>query len=377
MEEEFKEFEAKNLDGAIALACEFFGTERAKLEIEILQDAKSGIFGIVGVRKAKVRARRVHVRETIESILGKDTDNRGKTRERRDRRSDREDAPSRNEHTQAQTDAKAELRADTNAESGPEAKAEARTEQKRDDGRQERRRGRQGQHAHTPAAQTDSQSSSGPRPEQAHAKGEQGSKRARPPKVHDTMPPAGEFADNDADDAEGLGYPSTPLESLDRDTLIATVEKVTRELVRPIAGTPATLETVIEQGRVQVRLDCGEDSGLLIGREGMTLAALQYILSRVVSCTMNASVRVQLDAGDYRRHQEDKLREMARALAERARQTGRSYSTRPLSSYHRRIVHLALQGMEDIQSRSSGDGALKRVVISKRRMERTERNSQQ
>ena len=85
---------------------------------------------------------------------------------------------------------------------------------------------------------------------------------------------------------------------------------------------------------------------------------------------MNAAVRVQLDAGEYRQRQDEKLRAMALGLAEKVRQSGRSFSTRPLSSYHRRIVHLALQEAEDIQTRSIGDGPMKRVVIMRRRAEK-------
>ena len=69
--EGFKEFQGKDLDGAIEEACGYFNTARERLEIEIVQDAKSGIFGIVGARKAKVRARRVQLRETVDSILGR------------------------------------------------------------------------------------------------------------------------------------------------------------------------------------------------------------------------------------------------------------------------------------------------------------------
>ena len=60
----FKEFQGKDLDSAIKDACSYFDARREQLEIEILQDAKSGIFGIVGARKAKIRARRVRLRET-------------------------------------------------------------------------------------------------------------------------------------------------------------------------------------------------------------------------------------------------------------------------------------------------------------------------
>lgn len=66
----FKEFQGKDLDNAIEEACGYFDAPREKLEIEIIQDAKSGIFGIVGARKAKVRARRARLREAVESVLG-------------------------------------------------------------------------------------------------------------------------------------------------------------------------------------------------------------------------------------------------------------------------------------------------------------------
>ena len=94
------------------------------------------------------------------------------------------------------------------------------------------------------------------------------------------------------------------------------------------------------------------------------------MISRIVSRGMNAAVRVQLDAGEYRSRQDEKLREMALSLAEKVRLSGRSYSTRPLSSYHRRIVHVCLQEATDVQTRSTGDGPMKRVVILRRKAEK-------
>ena len=178
-----------------------------------------------------------------------------------------------------------------------------------------------------------------------------------------------DLAGEDLDEA-GEGLPVTPVEQLDAVRLEALVQEAVRELVRPIVGTEICLEVKVGEGRVQVCVDCDEDSGLLIGREGQTLAALQYLVSRVVSRGMNAAVRVQLDAGEYRQRQDEKLREMALALAERVRQSGRSYSTRPLSSYHRRIVHVCLQDVGDVQTRSTGDGPMKRVVIMRRKVEK-------
>ncbi|MDE7370904.1 MAG: KH domain-containing protein, partial [Desulfovibrio sp.] len=186
---------------------------------------------------------------------------------------------------------------------------------------------------------------------------------------HAAHAPAGSPApDLDADDApEGL--PRTPLEELDAERLQSLTEETVKELVRPITGGRVPVIVRVEDGRVRANVDWSGEAGLLIGREGQTLAALQYLASRMVSHGMNAAVRVQLDIGDYRLRQDEKLRAVALSLAEKARATGRPYSTRPLSSYHRRIIHLALQDADDLQTRSSGDGPLKRVVISRRRPE--------
>ncbi|MDE7065523.1 MAG: Jag N-terminal domain-containing protein, partial [Desulfovibrionaceae bacterium] len=63
--EGFKEFQGKNLDDAISEACSYFDAPRERLEIDIIQDSKSGIFGIVGARKAKIKARRVQLRDAV------------------------------------------------------------------------------------------------------------------------------------------------------------------------------------------------------------------------------------------------------------------------------------------------------------------------
>ena len=160
--------------------------------------------------------------------------------------------------------------------------------------------------------------------------------------------------------------PCIPFEELDKDKLLGIGQEVADKLVRAIVA-PESLTVALGDGHISVHIECGEDSGLLIGREGQTLAALQYMASRIISRRMGTIVRVQFDAGEYRLRQDEKLRDMAIALAEKVRNTGRSYSTRPLSSYHRRIIHMVLQDVPDVQTRSSGDGPLKRVVVQRKK----------
>lgn len=394
----FKEFQGKNLDAAIQEACSYYNAAREKLEIEIVQDAKSGIFGIVGARKAKIRARRAALREAVESVLGKKRcdvrlERPSLGREEAPRRPAEKVSPAAREESvaapaapapeearkeaapaeerPARKDEKAEKSEKTERADKPARADKAeRQEKPAENARQPRGRGRgrdQARAAAAAEAPAEEAPAENAAPEAGNRRGE-GRRRQRPQAP--AVPAPVENTEDVLDEVEE-SLPFTPVEELDPQRLEALTKEAVRQLVRPIVGEEVTLEVTVADGRVRVAVDCEEDSGLLIGREGQTLASLQYLASRVVSRGMNAAVRVQLDAGRYRQRQDEKLREMALALAEKVRQTGRSYSTRPLSSYHRRIVHLCLQDAEEVQTRSSGDGPMKRVVIMRRRPERS------
>ena len=379
----FKEFQGKNLDAAIQEACSYYNAAREKLEIEIVQDAKSGIFGIVGARNATIRARRAARREAVESVLGKKRcdvrlERPSLGREEAPRRPAEKVSPAAREESVAAPAEERPARKDEKAEKSEKAE---RQEKPAENARQPRGRGRgrdQARAAAAAEAPAEEAPAENAAPEAGNRRGE--GRRARPrPSVRGegegrrrqrpqapAVPAPVENTEDVLDEVEE-SLPFTPVEELDPQRLEALTKEAVRQLVRPIVGEEVTLEVTVADGRVRVAVDCEEDSGLLIGREGQTLASLQYLASRVVSRGMNAAVRVQLDAGRYRQRQDEKLREMALALAEKVRQTGRSYSTRPLSSYHRRIVHLCLQDAEEVQTRSSGDGPMKRVVIMRRR----------
>lgn len=143
----------------------------------------------------------------------------------------------------------------------------------------------------------------------------------------------------------------------------AAVTEVVERLVGPIIGEPKYTVTFEDKNRYKVEIDDEENSGLLIGKEGQTLSALQYLVNRILALKFSEPVRVRLDAGDYRQRQEENLRKTARDLAKRAKTSKKPQTTKPLSSYHRRIVHMALQDDKDIKTRSRGEGAQKRVLI--------------
>ena len=117
-------------------------------------------------------------------------------------------------------------------------------------------------------------------------------------------------------------------------------------------------------GRASAVLDVnGDDLGLLIGRRGTTLAALQYMINLMVSRKMGSRVLISLDIEHYRRRREDSLTGLAQRMADRVRQSGRSLTLEPMPAGERRIVHLVLAEDNTVTTGSVGEGDGRKVVI--------------
>ncbi len=119
----------------------------------------------------------------------------------------------------------------------------------------------------------------------------------------------------------------------------------------------------MDDGIVRINIT-GKDMGLLIGRKGETLNAVQLILGLMVNREVEEKVRVVLDVEDYRKRKEESLKNLAVNLSEKVKRTKRNIVMRPMSSYDRRVVHTALQGDPDIVTYSQGEDPHRKVVIS-------------
>ncbi len=106
----------------------------------------------------------------------------------------------------------------------------------------------------------------------------------------------------------------------------------------------------------------GEDSGLLIGRRGQTLQALQFLVNLIVRKQFDG-VRVVLDVENYRQRREASLREMATKIAERVAQTNRSITLEPMPPADRRIIHTTLTDHPSVATESTGEGEGRKVTI--------------
>ncbi|MBQ8201288.1 MAG: Jag N-terminal domain-containing protein [Clostridia bacterium] len=111
----------------------------------------------------------------------------------------------------------------------------------------------------------------------------------------------------------------------------------------------------------------GDTLGILIGRRGETLDALQYLTSLKVNRGQDDYTRVTLDTENYRAKREDTLIRLANRMANRAVKTGRKVSLEPMNPYERRIIHSALQANDAVDTHSEGEEPNRHVVITLRK----------
>lgn len=359
---DFNTFTGKTVDDAISEACRFFSTERDRLEVEIITGGSTGIFGLVGKKKAQIRARRRQDPAVAAMIR----------EEERQAKAVAKAAEVAVAASSGQAQGKPEApevprqkpeRAQPERETAQEAPQKPR-EPRRDKPQKSRepREGREPREAREPREPREPRQPKEARePREPREPRQERPRRERAPKAEPRPRPDSRAESLDDDLPEG--HDQSPAS----EELLALAAEVMNRLLTPILEQEPKMEIEGTASRISVLIQDEEHSGLLIGREGQTLAALQYLANRIMARRWESPVRVQINTGEYREKQDDNLRKMAFFLADKAKNLGRPQSTKPLSSYHRRVIHLALQGDDTIQTRSKGDGPMKRVIIVPKR----------
>lgn len=270
---EYVEAEGQSIDEAIERALQQLGVERARAEIEIVENATRGIFGIGG-RKAKVRA-------SLRTPLNLDPETPPRP------------AP---------------------PPSPPQQPAP--TEKIR------------------PATQ------------------------AAPPAPSKSAPRAPSSRRPTSGDSASLKTAAP--QAMDEKT-IEQARKTLEEVVR-LMGAEGSVEVRQDDEGPRLLIN-GDTSGVLIGRRGQTLDALEYFINRTLSREEDAGVHLAVDSQDYRARRRTALIDLAQRLGERARKRGKTVTLNPMSPRDRRIVHLALQGDPSLTTRSSGKGYFRKLLI--------------
>jgi spoIIIJ-associated protein len=132
-----------------------------------------------------------------------------------------------------------------------------------------------------------------------------------------------------------------------------------------VASMGLTLKAEPEEMEDGLRINLtGEDGSLLIRRQGEALSALQHVIAAVFRNEVDERRRLVVDCMGYRKGKDTELRQMAKFLAEKARDSGLAQEIGPLNPYERRIVHLAVAEIQNVSSESIGDAFEKTVIIS-------------
>lgn len=115
--------------------------------------------------------------------------------------------------------------------------------------------------------------------------------------------------------------------------------------------------------KVQINNVKNKDKGIMIGKRGKNLDAMQYILSLVINKERQTYVRTLIDVEDYRTKREATLVRLAYKMAEKSRYYNKKVRLEPMNPYERRIIHAALQGEKDIITYSEGEEPYRKVII--------------
>jgi len=143
---------------------------------------------------------------------------------------------------------------------------------------------------------------------------------------------------------------------------VAEQAKAILKNILQYVNLPTVVDSEIQGNAVYLNI-ISNSSGLLIGKKGQVLDALQYLVNRILSRQTGQAVSVTVDVENYRARREESLRELARELKEKVKKTGRPVTTGLMSASERKVIHVALKDDPDVKTKSRGDGPMKRLVV--------------
>ena len=319
--EDFIQFSAKTKSEAITKACIELGVSSDQLEIQVVSEGKSGLFGIgskpaiIKVRKTEPVSEEEEIKEIVETV---------KIDSLKEEKAIKEEISVKEEKKPEQVkkapkDAKKEVK---------EPKAVAPKQDK---------------------------------PRQPKPVKERKEKISKEPK-ETVEKPAKEKAVKTGKPVEIITDPEEIKEVEDRarvflHDVFASMNLGEVEITSKYNTADGSLEVDFE----------GEDMGILIGKRGQTLDSLQYLTSLVVNKGKANYIRVKLDTEDYRKRRKETLENLARGIAYKVKKTRKTVVLEPMNPYERRIIHSALQGNKFVETVSEGEEPYRHVVVKLKR----------
>jgi spoIIIJ-associated protein len=315
------EFEGKVVEKALQKASETLNIPKDKIRYSVVSYGSSGIFGLVGAKKAKICV-----------TLPPD---KSKTRSKTGSCLDKKSVPSPAAESAPASDGKS---ASAPAEPFEESLSEPTH-------RSASALVREAFDLPPESAETDEDAASF-EVETAEAKPE------IEPTPTEPSTPVSEPEDTDADEALALG----------REALQRIIDLIT---------TDAEIQVEKSEDRYLLNVQ-GGNPGVLIGKKGQTLEAIQYLVEKIVNRHSDERIRIQVDVEGYLENRRSNLRNLAKRLADKTKHNGKPSTLGQMNAHDRRIVHLALKDDTEIRTQSIGEGFYRKLVIfPKKKKKRT------
>ena len=330
------ESSAKTLEEAIEAGLTALGAAISDVDVQIIDEGSKGLFGLFGSRLAKVR---LTMKESEEDLLAL-TEDKPKAKPAREK---------------APKPPKAESKPEPKLAAKPEPKPEAAAE---------------------PVAEPVAETAELPKPvqrkprqpKQPKPEGERPARQPKPkaekenkPETKKPLPPK-----EPVKPIEKPVVTMIPDDQVAADSAVGKAQAFLKELTH-LMGVEVEVAVGNDQdGNVFVQMT-GDTLGILIGRRGETLDALQYLTSLKVNRGQEGYTRVTLDTENYRAKREETLIRLANRMANHAIKTGRKVSIEPMNPSERRIIHSALQANEAVDTHSEGEEPNRHVVITIRK----------
>lgn len=301
-----REFEGKNVEKAVELACEQLNISKSQLKYDIISSGSSGIFSIIRNKKAKIRVTLDNTSKNKQKVINLVDEAFGVKKE----------IPE-----QSEPEERKERKQEKKAERNPERKAEKKVDKKEFFERKPK-------------------------------------EQAPQPKVKKEVVPDFDGEDDDEED--------TPKEKIISDFYKGkTPEAIGEEVIRKItAYVSDSFGIVVESDGVNITYHVtSDDSAVIIGKRGQNLEAMQYLVDKIVNKHTLDKKRVLIDVEGYLEKRRENLERMAIRMSDKVRKTGKPSTISQMSSQDRRIVHLALKDNKSVRTQSMGEGYYRRLVI--------------
>jgi spoIIIJ-associated protein len=294
------EIEGKTIDEAIDKACREFNVPREKLNIEILSEGSPGFLGLLGSKKARVKASLLSLDMSME-LPG----------ERKEREPEIQAAPK------------------------PQAIREPREQRPPREPREPR-----SSREHRPSREA--------RPPRDHRQQRENRepREARPPREPREMQTPREPRPEPAES-------SPEILAAAKKTLLEILSRMGIEAQVTVEDTPDAISLTLQ----------GADEGLLIGKRGQTLDALQYVVNKILSKQGREKKQVIVDTEDYRKKREESLVSLAEKVSQKVSKTKKPITLGNMTARERRIIHLTLQNDDSVVTRSRGEGHNRKIII--------------